>query len=45
MWLRLIVKAELLPDRKLADLIDESGQLARIVGKSVVTAKQNARKR
>lgn len=38
-WLRFIVKSDLLPAAKLADLIDEAEQLCRILGKSVLTAK------
>lgn len=38
-WLRFIVKAELLTSAKLAEIIDESEQLCRILGKSVLTAK------
>ncbi|MCG8448878.1 MAG: four helix bundle protein [Pirellulales bacterium] len=38
-WLRLIVKSELLPESRLVELIDESSQLARIIGQSIVTAK------
>ena len=38
-WLRFIVKAELLSLAKLAAAIDESEQLCRILGKSVLTAK------
>jgi four helix bundle protein len=38
-WLRLTVKAELLNQKRLADLIDESNQLMNIVAKSIVTAK------
>ena len=38
-WLRFIVKSDLLPAPKLADLIDEAEQLCRILGKSVLTAK------
>jgi four helix bundle protein len=41
-WIRLIVKAELLGAKKLADLEDESTQLCNIIAKSIVTAKQNA---
>ena len=40
-WLRLIVESELLPQRKLGDLLDECEQLCGILGKSVVTAKRN----
>jgi four helix bundle protein len=42
-WLRMIVKANLLPDHRLADIIDECDQLQRILGKSIVTAKRNRR--
>lgn len=40
-WLRMIIKADLLPDRRLAEIVDEADQLQRILGKSIVTAKQN----
>ena len=43
-WLRFIVIAELLPDHKMADLIDEADQLCKIIGQSVLTAKKNAGK-
>jgi four helix bundle protein len=39
MWLRLIVKAGLIKEDLLADLIDEAEQLGRIIGKSIVTVK------
>jgi four helix bundle protein len=38
-WLRFIIIAELQPSTKLVPLIDECGQLCRILGKSVATAK------
>ena len=41
-WLKFIVLAELLPGQKMADVIDESTQLEKIIGKSLVTAKRNA---
>src|SRR2546428_11457944 len=40
-WLRLSVKAKLLPEKKLASLIDECSQLCNILGKSIVTSKRN----
>ena len=40
-WLRLIIKAELLPGQRLAELLDECRQLGNIIGQSVVTAKGN----
>lgn len=42
-WLRLIVKAKLLPSKKLISLIDECSQLMNIIGKSIVTAKTNSK--
>ncbi|NOZ39225.1 MAG: four helix bundle protein [Planctomycetes bacterium] len=39
-WLRLIARSELLSEARLADLTDEASQLCRILGKSIVTAKQ-----
>src|SRR5438477_3905507 len=44
-WLKFIAKADLVRDQKLADLAEEAHQLCNIIGKSVVTAKQNARKK
>ena len=41
MWLRFIVKADLLPGHKLSDLQDECGQLCNIIGKSIATASAN----
>lgn len=38
-WLRLAVKTELLTQGRLDELIDESEQLARIIGQSIATAK------
>ena len=43
-WLRLIVKSELLSERKMSGLLDEATQLCRILGKSIATAKR-AKKR
>jgi four helix bundle protein len=41
-WLRLIVKAGLLPEPQLTELTDECIQLRNIIAKSIVTAKANA---
>jgi four helix bundle protein len=38
-WLRLIMKTELLPDKKMGSLLDESSQLCKIIGQSILTAK------
>lgn len=40
-WLRMIVKADLLNETLLMDLIDECVQLTNIIAKSIVTAKAN----
>jgi hypothetical protein len=40
-WIRLIIKTELLPEHRMAELLDECRQLANILGQSVVTAKAN----
>jgi four helix bundle protein len=39
-WLRLIVKSELLTERKMSGVLDEATQLCRILGKSIATAKR-----
>jgi four helix bundle protein len=46
-WLRMIMKGQLLPDHRLADLLDECSQLCNILAKSLITAKagRNPRKR
>jgi four helix bundle protein len=43
-WRRLCAKSGLLPADVLASLIDECTQLMNIVGNSIVTAKERARK-
>ena len=40
-WIRLIIKAELLPEDRMGDLLDECCQLCNIFGQAVVTAKAN----
>jgi len=42
-WLRFIVIAELLPDKRVATLLDEAEQLIRIVASSIITAKGKPR--
>jgi four helix bundle protein len=44
MWLRLIVKSEMIPDHKLAELLDQCEQLSNIMGSSIVTTTKNSRK-
>ena len=38
-WLRLIIKTDLLPEPRMAELLEECSQLCNIFGKSIVTAK------
>lgn len=40
-WLLLIIKADLLTEHRLMDLVDECSQLMRIIAKSIVTTKAN----
>ncbi|TWT81330.1 hypothetical protein CA13_27820 [Planctomycetes bacterium CA13] len=40
-WIKLNIKAELLPLTRVSPLLDEVSQLCNIVGKSIVTAKSN----
>lgn len=42
-WLRLIVRAEILPDQKLGPLIQETTELCSILGASLATADANRR--
>ncbi len=43
-WIQLIFKAELLPEQRLSEILDECEQLCAIVAKSIVTAKNNQAK-
>ena len=38
-WIRLIIKADLLPEARMSEVLDESTQLCKIIAKSIVTAK------
>ncbi|GAA4449457.1 four helix bundle protein [Novipirellula rosea] len=40
-WIKLILKADLLKEYRMSQLLDETNQLCNIIGKSVVTAKAN----
>ena len=40
-WIKLIIQADLLPEQRMSELLDEANQLCNIIGKSVVTAKAN----
>lgn len=40
-WIRLVVKSELMPEQRLELLRDECDQLCKIIAKSLVTAKSN----
>ena len=42
-WLRYILRLDLLAHVQVAPVVDECEQLNRIIGKSIVTAKRNAR--
>ena len=40
-WLRLLIRAELLPKTRLEDLVQEADELCRILAKSILTARSN----
>lgn len=40
-WLRLIERLKMMPAQDLAELVQEGQELARIIGKSILTAKRN----
>jgi four helix bundle protein len=42
-WLRFIIIADLLPESRISQLLDEAQQLSKILGRSIVTAKSKAR--
>ncbi len=44
MWLRLIIKSDLLSEKRIATLLDEANQLCNIFGQSVVTSKKAGKK-
>ena len=39
-WIRLIIRVELLPEGKLTSLLEDCTQLGKVIGQSIVTAKQ-----
>ncbi len=41
-WLKLLVKSEMMPEEKIASLLDECEQLIRIITKSIVTSKEKS---
>jgi four helix bundle protein len=43
-WIRLIVKCELLSKTKMSHVLDESTQLCKVLGQSIVTTKQRGNK-
>jgi four helix bundle protein len=44
-WIRLIIKSQLLPAKRMNALLDECTQLCNIMGQSVLTARRNTPKR
>ncbi len=41
-WLKIIIRTEILPGKRLDDLLDECDQLCRIISTSIQTARQLA---
>ena len=44
-WIRLIIKAQLLPEARMADLLSECTELCKIIGQSIVTVKGKTAKK
>jgi four helix bundle protein len=44
-WLKLIIRSELLPDRRMESLLEEASALCNIIAQSILTARQNAPKK
>lgn len=42
-WLRLLIAAKVMPEKRLAELRDEAEEIKRILGSIVVSAKRNQR--
>jgi four helix bundle protein len=40
-WVKFIIESEMLPKKKMGDLLNECEQLCNLIGKSIVTAKRN----
>ena len=40
-WIKLIMRSELLPDERMKEIYNESDELCRILGQSLVTARRN----
>lgn len=43
-WIKIIIKGDLLPGKKMNPLLDEVEQLLRIIAKSIITAKSKSTK-
>jgi len=44
-WIRLVMKAKLLPEARMKPLLDESTELCNIIAQSIITAKSKGRTR
>ena len=43
-WIRLIIKTDMLPEHRMGELLDECNQLCNIIGRSIVTTKENKKR-
>lgn len=43
-WLRMIIRADLLPESKIADLLDENQQLCKILNATISTTKRSSQR-
>lgn len=44
-WIRLIIKTDMMPEQRMGELLEECDQLCKIIGQSIVTAKNNRQKK
>jgi hypothetical protein len=40
-WIRLIIKAELLPESRMNPILNETDEMCKVIGQSVTTASKN----
>src|SRR5262249_48208292 len=44
-WIRMIIKAEIMPEHRMSEVLDECDQLCKIVAQSIVTAKKTGNRK
>jgi four helix bundle protein len=44
-WIRLIIKSDVLPETKMAEILDECTQLCKVIAQSLITARSQQMKK